>query len=40
MKFTQGGLQLSDQDKEDLIAFLKTLTDTQFLTEEVFSDPN
>lgn len=40
MKFTQGGLQLSDQDKEDLIAFLKTLTDTQFLTEEAFSDPN
>jgi cytochrome c peroxidase len=40
MKFTQGGLQLSEQDKQDLIAFLKTLTDEQFLTDTAFSDPN
>lgn len=40
MKFTQGGLQLSDQDKADLIAFLKTLTDIEFLTDTAFSDPN
>ena len=32
-------LNLSDQDKTDLIAFLHTLTDDVFLTEEKFSDP-
>lgn len=40
MKFTQGGLQLSEQDKQDLIAFLKTLTDNSFLTDTAFSNPN
>jgi len=40
MKYTQGGLQLSDQSKQDLIAFLKTLTDITFLTDSAFSDPN
>lgn len=39
MKYTQGGLQLSEQDKQDLIAFLKTLTDDAFLTDPKFSDP-
>jgi cytochrome c peroxidase len=33
------GLQLTGQDKADLIAFLKTLTDTSFLTDERFSSP-
>jgi len=32
-------LNLSAQDKTDLIAFLQTLTDDVFLTEEKFSDP-
>lgn len=32
-------LNLSDQDKEDLIAFLTTLTDPVFLTDEKFSNP-
>ena len=40
MKYTTGGLQLSDQDQQDLIAFLKTLTDITFLTDTAFSDPN
>ncbi len=40
MKYTTGGLQLSDQSKADLIAFLKTLTDITFLTDTAFSDPN
>ena len=34
-----GGLQLSAQDKADLVAFLKTLTDNSFLTDERFSSP-
>jgi len=34
-----GGLQLSAQDKTDLIAFLKTLTDTNFLNNPAFSKP-
>lgn len=33
------GLFLSDQDKTDLIAFLKTLTDYSMLEEEKYSDP-
>ncbi len=32
-------LNLTEQDKTDLIAFLKTLTDNNFLTAEMFSDP-
>lgn len=41
MKFAhQGGLHsLSAQDKADLIAFLKTLTDHKFLTNPKFSNP-
>ena len=34
-----GGLQLTDQDKNDLIAFLKTLTDEVMLTDPDYSDP-
>ncbi|HAQ70562.1 c-type cytochrome [Salibacteraceae bacterium] len=36
---TQTGLQLSDQDKIDLISFLKTLTDEEMIADERFSDP-
>ncbi len=39
MKFTQGGLSLSPQKKAQLIAFLHTLTDMDFVTDERFSDP-
>ncbi|MEZ4919084.1 MAG: cytochrome c peroxidase [Saprospiraceae bacterium] len=35
-----GGLQLSDQDKSDLVAFLKTLTDETYLTDNRYSNPN
>lgn len=34
-----GGLQLSQQDKDDLVAFLKTLTDHQLLSNPKYSDP-
>lgn len=34
-----GGLQLSEQDKADLVAFLKTLTDLEFVKDERFSEP-
>ncbi|MGB0402624.1 MAG: cytochrome-c peroxidase [Salibacteraceae bacterium] len=34
------GLNLTDDEKDDLIAFLKSLTDNQFLTNPDFSDPN
>lgn len=34
-----GGFGFSDQEKSDLIAFLKTFTDKTFITEEKFSDP-
>ena len=30
---------LNDQQKSDIIAFPHTLTDTEFLTDEKFSDP-
>jgi cytochrome c peroxidase len=33
------GLRLSAQDKEDLVAFLKTLTDQEFLTNPEYKDP-
>ena len=35
----QGGLRLTDQEKSDLIAFLKTLTDMGFIGNEAFSSP-
>ena len=34
-----GGLNFSDAQKESLVAFLKTLTDESFLTEEKWSNP-
>lgn len=34
------GLSLSEQDKKDLIAFLKSLSDEEFLNREDLSDPN
>jgi cytochrome c peroxidase len=34
-----GGLQLSAEDKRDLVAFLKTLTDEVLLTNPQYSDP-
>jgi cytochrome c peroxidase len=34
-----GGLQLTDEDKRDLVAFLKTLTDEVLLTNPEYSDP-
>lgn len=34
------GIHLSGQDVNDLIAFLKTLTDTKYLTDQRYSDPN
>ncbi|MEX0965988.1 MAG: cytochrome c peroxidase [Bacteroidia bacterium] len=38
-KVLQGGLRLTDQEKEDLVAFLKTLTDTSFINNPDFKDP-
>lgn len=34
-----GGLKLTEQDKADLVNFLKTLTDQSFLTNADYSDP-
>lgn len=34
-----GGLKLTEQDKVDLVNFLKTLTDQSFLTNADYSDP-
>ena len=39
MKFTQGGLQLTDERKQDLLIFLKMLSDETFLNNPNFSDP-
>lgn len=36
----QSGISLSAQNKADIIAFLKTLTDTKYLTDNRFSDNN
>lgn len=33
------GLMLSDQDKKDLIAFMKTLTDQKMMTDERYASP-
>ena len=40
MKYTTGGLQLPQSDKDALIAFLKTLSDPNFLTNPAFQDPH
>lgn len=34
------GLFLTNQEKSDLIAFLKALTDEEFLTDPIYSNPN
>lgn len=36
---SQGGLKLSEEDKRDLIAFLKTLTDRSLIENEEYSNP-
>lgn len=36
----QSGIALSSQDKQDIIAFLKTLTDYKFINDKKFADPN
>lgn len=38
-KVNQGGIQLTDEEKESLLAFLKTLTDTTFANNPDFSNP-
>lgn len=40
MKYTDGGLMLPPQSKADLVAFLKTLTDVDFVTNPTFSNPH
>ena len=37
-KVSQGGVQLSAQDKADLKAFLLSLSDTEFISNPDFSD--
>ncbi|MFK5855939.1 MAG: cytochrome c peroxidase, partial [Bacteroidota bacterium] len=38
-KVSQGGVHLTPQEKQNLIAFLHTLTDTTYLTNPDFSNP-
>ena len=38
-KVGQGGIQLTDDEKESLLAFLKTLTDNDFVNNPDFSNP-
>ena len=40
MKYTTGGLSLAPLQKEHLLAFLHTLTDTAFVTNPAFSNPH
>jgi cytochrome c peroxidase len=35
-----GGIAMSDNEKQDIISFLKTLTDTTFTKDPRFADPN
>ncbi|MGB1219838.1 MAG: cytochrome-c peroxidase, partial [Flavobacteriales bacterium] len=37
--YDKGGLALSDQDKADLVSFLKTLTDNKLTTNPAYSNP-
>ncbi|MBL7999449.1 MAG: c-type cytochrome [Candidatus Kapabacteria bacterium] len=39
LKVTRVGLNLTPQDKADLLAFLRTLTDTTFLNDKRFAKP-
>ncbi|MDF0553778.1 hypothetical protein [Kamptonema sp. UHCC 0994] len=34
------GFKLTAQDKKDLLAFLRSLTDEEFINNPAFSDPN
>jgi len=36
----QGGIQLTDDEKQNLLAFIKTLTDTAFISNPEFSNPS
>lgn len=36
----EGGINLTEEQKEDVIAFLHTLSDQSFMQAEAFSDPN
>jgi cytochrome c peroxidase len=38
-KVNQGGVQLTDEEKENLVAFIKTLTDTTFVNNPDFANP-
>ncbi len=38
-QIAQGGIQLTQQEKNSLLAFLKTLTDTSFINNEAFKNP-
>ena len=40
MKYSSGGLALGEVQKNHLIAFLETLTDTSFITASQFQDPH
>ena len=40
MKYTEGGLMLPPVSKLDIIAFLKTLTDTSFVNNPDFQNPH
>jgi len=40
MKFSTGGLALTPEKKEGLIAFLKTFTDEEFVNNPAFQDPH
>lgn len=40
MKYSSGGLMLQPQQKEALLAFLHTLTDTAFAANPAFADPH
>lgn len=39
MKYSEDGLQLSQEDKDALVAFLKTLTDEEFLSDTALTNP-
>jgi cytochrome c peroxidase len=38
-KINVGGLHLTQQEKSDLLAFLKTLDDPSFVSDTAFSNP-
>ena len=38
-KVNQGGIKLTNQQKQNLVAFIKTLTDTTFINNPEFSNP-